>query len=71
MNKPYIKTREVEVLDAYLESFAKCYPEKNVMIIPAKRGAKSKTYRIVIDGDKGNLELSLSDLEEATVAFNR
>ena len=56
----------MDVFTAYKEAFEKCYPGKTVKFKAVRGG-----HKIVIDGDAGDMVLSISDIREATRAFLR
>ena len=49
------------ILNAYTEAFQSCYHDKTVTF----QKAKGNAYNVVINGDKGDITLSLSELQEA------
>ena len=55
------------ILSAYAEAFQACYHDKNVGF----QKAKGNAYHVVINGDKGDITLNLSDLQEATRNLQR
>lgn len=57
-------------IQAYLEAFHKHYPAKDVRV-KHKRHNGEWRYAVIIDGDKGDMLLSETDLREATRAFNK
>ena len=58
--------------DAYKEAFNRCYPAAHVEVKRAggaARGGEPK-FNVVINGDRGDLPMTLWDLQEATRAFS-
>lgn len=53
---------------AYVAAFSKVYPAKKAEILPS---GKPGLFRIAIDGDKGDMQFSKSDIIEATKEFSR
>lgn len=60
------------MIQRYIESFTKCFPQKKCEVKPAynKQGVQIG-YRVAINGDWGDLVLSETDMREAIVSFNR
>ena len=55
------------ILNAYTEAFQSCYHDKTVTF----QKAKGNAYHVVINGDKGDITLNPSDLQEATRNLQR
>lgn len=60
------------MIQQYIDSFTKCYPQKKCEVHRAynKQGV-AIGYRVAINGDRGDLVLSETDMREAIKAFNR
>lgn len=62
----------VNMIQQYIDSFTKCYPQKKCEVKPAyNRQGMQIGYRVAINGDWGDLVLSESDMHNAIVSFNR
>lgn len=60
----------MNLLQEYRDCFLKHYPAKNVRVLPRKVRGEIK-FAVEIDGDKGDLLFSESDLRSAIRMFNR
>jgi hypothetical protein len=56
-------------IEAYIQGFKKHYPEKEVLV-KSKRHNGNWCYRVVINGDAGDLLLTEQDMRDATRMFN-
>lgn len=61
-----------DVLAAYAAAFQRCYPTYTVTFERAKKTQDGRAqFHVVLNGDKGNMPLTLDDMIEATANFNR
>lgn len=58
-------------IQAYIEGFAKHYPDKNVEVKAKRQPDGSRKYAVVIGGDTGGILLSENDMRDATRLFNK
>lgn len=56
--------------EAYISAFSRCYPGKTVEFRRAPRHMGGGWW-VVINGERGDHPLQLSDIESATKDFNR
>ena len=54
----------------YKEAFVRCYPHHHVEVKPKKVRDEIR-YRVIVNGEAGDLLLSSDDLKHATKLFNR
>lgn len=61
-----------EIMAQYAAAFNKHYPTYAVTFERAKKTPDGAArYHVVLNGDKGNLPMTMADMEEATRNFNR
>ena len=54
----------------YIEAFQSIYPGHTVEVKPKKVRGEIR-FQVIVDGDRGDITLSESDVKEATRAFKR
>lgn len=59
------------IAESYVEAFQRCYPQKNVQVVPRHVSAWEIRYRVYVDGEPGDSLLTEDDLRFATALFNR
>lgn len=61
-----------DVFSAYATAFQRCYPTYTVTFERAKKTQDGRAqFHVVLNGDKGNLPMTMDDLREATVNLSR
>lgn len=58
------------MIDDYKAAFNRCYPHHHVAVKPKKVRGEIR-YRVIINGEAGDLLLSADDMKGATRLFNR
>lgn len=59
----------MSVLIKYVEAFNVAYPQKKCVVEFSHKRNGEEHYAVIIDGDRGSMTLTQSDLREATLGF--
>lgn len=58
-------------LNAYRDAFQRCYPTYTVTFGKTKSRDGGAQYNVILNGDKGNRPMTLTEISEATAALSR